>query len=309
MQVHTSLSGRRVLHSCALTIGTFDGVHCGHQLLVENLKQSAARRALTTAIFTFQDMPYCFFRPDDCPRLLTLAHEKIEAFSALGVDHLFIIPFNSQIANMAYDAFIGEILVAQLGMKLMAVGPDFALGKNRAGNVAALRSSGETLGFEMRVLEGKLMYHDAPVSSTRVRAAIESGDIESATAMLGHTFSLEGVVVSGKQLGRTIGVPTINLKTHRRKVLPKNGVYAARAIFPDGSPHAAALSIGTNPTTDATDTIKVEFHVIDESIATPPESTRLEIVARLRGEEKFDSLEALIAQMQADISEVRNILK
>jgi riboflavin kinase/FMN adenylyltransferase len=308
MQVHTSLPDGRVLHSCALTIGTFDGVHRGHQLLVENLKQSAARRELPTAIFTFQDMPFCFLRPDDCPRLLTLPHEKIEAFAALEVDHLFIIPFDTHLANMPYDTFLGDILVAQLGLKLLTVGPDFALGKNRAGDVPALKAAGEALGFEVRVLEGKLIYGDAPISSTRVRAAVESCDVESAAEMLGHTFSLEGEVASGKQLGRTIGVPTINLKTHARKVLPKNGVYAARAIFGERT-HPAALSIGTNPTTDATDSIKIEFHVIDENIETPPESASLEIVARLRGEEKFDSLEALIAQMQTDISKARDILK
>jgi riboflavin kinase/FMN adenylyltransferase len=309
MQVHTSLPERRVLQSCALTIGTFDGVHRGHQLLVENLKQSATERDLPTAVFTFQDMPYCFLRPDDCPRLLTLPHEKIEAFAALKIDHLFIIPFDSHLANMPYDIFLGEILVAQLGLKLLTVGPDFALGKNRAGDVAALKAAGETLGFEVRVLDKKLIFGDAPISSTRVRAAVESGDIENAAQMLGHAFSLEGEVVTGKQLGRTIGVPTINLKTHARKVLPKNGVYAARAIFPDGSTHAAALSIGTNPTTDATDSIKIEFHVIDENIVTPPQSARLEIMARLRSEEKFDSLAALITQMQTDISKARDILK
>jgi riboflavin kinase/FMN adenylyltransferase len=308
MHIFTSLPQQRVLDACALTVGTFDGVHRGHQLLVENLKSAAARRQLPTAAFTFQDMPFCFFRPDDCPRLLTLKEEKIAAFAALGVDHLFIVPFDAAIARTPYDVFVGEVLVRRLGMKLLTVGPDFALGKNRAGDVAALKSCGEALGFEVCVLEGKLEDGGAPISSTRVRGAVENGEMENAARMLGHAFSLEGAVVPGKKLGRALGVPTINLKIHPRKVLPKNGIYAARALFDDGSTHAAALSIGTNPTTDAGENIKVEFHVIDENIAAPPETARLEVVARLRDEAKFDSLAALVAQMKIDIQRTRTLL-
>jgi riboflavin kinase/FMN adenylyltransferase len=309
MQVHTSLPTTRVLDACALTVGTFDGVHRGHQLLVENLRRGAADRNLPTAVFTFQDMPFCFFRPDDCPRLLTLQDEKIAAFAALGVDHLFIVPFDANIASTPYDRFVGEVLARRLGMKLLTVGPDFALGKDRAGDVAALKTCGAALSFEVRVLHGKLEDGGAPISSTRVRGAVENGDVESAARMLGHAFSFTGEVVPGKKLGRVIGVPTINLKIHPRKVLPRSGIYAARALFDDGSTHAVALSIGTNPTTDAGESIKVEFHVIDENIAAPPETARLEVVAWLRDEAKFDSLEALVAQMKNDIQRAHVLLR
>jgi riboflavin kinase/FMN adenylyltransferase len=308
MQVHTSLPTKRVLQASAVTVGTFDGVHCGHQLLVENLVAAATQKHLTTAVFTFQDMPFCFFRPDECPRLLTLQDEKIAAFAQLGVDHLFIVPFDAQLARTPHDQFVGEILAARLGMKLLTVGPDFALGKNRAGDVPALKHCGESLGFEVLVLQSKLKEGDAPISSTRVRSAVENGDVEGAARMLGHAFSFEGRVVPGKKLGRVLGVPTINLELHARKVLPRNGIYAARVRFDDGSTHRVALSIGTNPTTDSDDNIKIEFHVLDENIGTPPPSARLEVVERLRDEAKFDSLEALVTQMHADIQNARVLL-
>lgn len=306
MQVHTSLPGKRVLDSCALSVGTFDGVHRGHQLLINELKTRA--RGLPTAVLTFQDMPYCYFRPDDCPRLLTLLDEKVEAFSRLLIDHLFVVPFDAAIASTPYDDFVREVLLGKFGLELLVVGPDFALGKNRAGNVEALSVLGETSGFKVQVLAEKLEDTGAPISSTRVRRAVENGAVEDAARMLGRSFSFEGEVVAGKQLGRTIGMPTINLKIHSRKVLPKNGVYAARAFF-DGSHHAAALSVGTNPTTDSDDKIKVEFHVLDENIVVPPKAARVQIVARLRDERKFVSLEALIEAMRNDVQKARDILQ
>ena len=126
MQVHTSLPDFRILEKCALSIGTFDGVHRGHQRLIEVLKREANTRDLPSAVLTFQDMPYCFFRPDDCPRLLTLPHEKIAAFEKMGIDYLFIVLFNKQVAMQSYDSFAADILSARLGLKLLVAGPDFA---------------------------------------------------------------------------------------------------------------------------------------------------------------------------------------
>jgi len=313
MQVHTSLPDFRVLEKCALSIGTFDGVHRGHQRLIEVLKAEAAARDLPSAVLTFQDMPYCFFRPDDCPRLLTLPHEKTAAFEKSGINHLFIVPFNERIANQSYDAFASGVLCRYLGMKLLVAGPDFALGKGREGNLDALKNLGNKIGFETCVLDEKIELDNAAISSTRVRGSVENGAVEIATKMLGREFSIEGDVVTGKQLGRTIGVPTINLQTHARKVLPSAGIYAARAQFDLGSASQAptfpvALSIGANPTVSDDDAIKIEFHVIDAVIAIAPKNVHLEIVAWLRGEEKFASLNALVAQMQNDIARAKMIL-
>lgn len=311
MQVHTSLPDSRILEKCALSVGTFDGVHCGHQRLIEVLKREAAARDLPSAVLTFQDMPYCFFRPDDCPKLLTLPHEKITAFEKLGINHLFIVPFDKQIANQSYEEFASGVLRDKLGLELLVAGPDFALGKDREGNLDALKILGNEIGFETHVLNEKIECAGAPISSTRVRGCVENGEVKIAKEMLGGAFGFEGKVVAGKQLGRTIGVPTINLEIHPRKVLAAKGVYAARAFFAgegESTPHLAALSIGNNPTVTDENSIKIEFHVIDATIAVPPKHVRLELVAWLRNEEKFDSLDALILQMQSDIARAKTIL-
>jgi len=305
------------LTPCALTIGTFDGVHRGHQMLTETLKAHARERALPAMALTFDDMPYCFFRPDDCPRLLSLPDEKIAAFESLGLDRLAVVPFDKTLAEQSADEFARRILIEKLNVRLLVIGPDFALGKARGGDVETLHTLGEQLGFEVAVLDKKLLYADVPISSTRARGCVEEGHMKTASELLGRTFSIAGQVVSGQQLGRTIGVPTINLQLHPRKVLPANGVYACRAWLGDESAaqstlmptfHRAALNIGQRPTVNGT-SLSVEFHVIDEEIPVAPTHARLEIVERLRDEKKFDGLDELVSQMRLDIERAREILK
>ena len=309
MQVLHELPHTPLAQDCALTVGTFDGVHRGHQALVECLRREASQRGLQSAVLTFTDMPYCYFRPDDCPCLLTLPDEKIAAFERLGIDRLIIIPFTAAVAEQSAADFVNHVLVETLRMKLLVAGPDFALGKGRTGDIAALRAMGAAQGFEVAVLSTKLTDADAAISSTRTRECVESGDVSSAARLLGGAFSLSGAVIAGHQLGRTIGVPTINLKPHPRKVVPATGIYAARAFFDEGStPHLAALSIGTNPTVGGS-TLSIEFHVIGEEISTPPQTARLEFVERLRDERKFSDVESLVTQMRRDIAQAQEILR
>jgi riboflavin kinase/FMN adenylyltransferase len=311
MQVHHELwsnSPQVTTAGYAVTVGTFDGVHRGHQSLVEALRREAHSRGLRTAVLTFVDMPYCYFRPDDGPRLLTLAPEKIAAFERLGVDDLWIVPFTAQVAKQSAGDFVRDVLMRQLGMKLMVAGPDFALGKGREGDIPTLRALGQGLGFEVVALDGKLMVGGRAVSSTRVRGCVEAGDIGDAAEMLGQPFNFSGEVISGRQLGRTIGVPTINMKVAERKVIPANGIYAARAYFDNESgAHRAALSIGNNPTVGGTG-LNIEFHVIGEEIPQPPQVVRLELVERLRDEQHFPDLTTLVEQMQRDIRQADELL-
>lgn len=307
MNFHAHLPRASALDGCVLTIGTFDGVHRGHQALVEAVRREAMGHGLPSAVLTFTDMPHCYFRPDDCPRLLTLPEEKAQAFEKLEIDHLWLVPFNGELARRSAEEFTAE-LVECLGLKLLVIGPDFALGRGRTGDAVALRVLGEKLGFGLQVLDGKVEEAGAPISSTRVRQEVESGNVALAARLLGRPFSLAGEVVSGKQLGRTIGVPTINLRIHARKVVPVYGIYAARAFFDEETqPHFAALSIGTNPTVGG-ETLAVEFHVINEDIPVPPRCVRLELVEYLRGEENFPSVEALVVQMQRDIARAAEVL-
>jgi len=309
MQLHEQLSDLQ--SPTALTIGTFDGVHRGHAMLVEILKSHAASRDLQTAALTFRDMPYCYFRPDECAHLLTLPEEKTAAFAALKIDHLFLLDFDKSIAERSAEEFIAD-LARKLKLKLLVVGPDFALGKNRAGDVSALRKLGEKHGFEVEVLEEKLSDEGAAISSTRTRECVEGGDVEIASRLLGRSFQLCGEVVSGRQLGRKIGVPTINIAPHNRKVIPARGVYAVRATLKStpesGHTFPAALNIGVRPTLGGELAQTIEFHIIGEDIPVAPPRASLEIIARLRAEQKFDSLDALVAQMQKDISRAREIL-
>ena len=309
MQLFESLQTLRA--ATAATIGTFDGVHRGHAALVARLRSEAAARGLQTAVLTFRDMPYFHFYPDQCSRLLTLPDEKAAAFAALKIDHLFLLPFDASIAQLSADEFITE-LVQKLKLKLLVVGPDFALGKNRAGDVPALRQLGKAHGFELVVLGEKIEDAGEAISSTRVRQCVEAGEIEVATRLLGRAFEISGEVVPGQQLGRKIGVPTINIAPHSRKVVPARGIYAVRATL-ESTPYSgrtfpAALSIGVRPTVGDELAQTIEFHVIDEEIHTPPSRAKLQIIARLRDEQKFDSLDALVVQMKNDIVCARRIL-
>lgn len=307
MQVHRVLPTEQLLGACALTVGTFDGVHRGHQSLIARLKAEADARGLPCAALTFEDMPYCFFKPDDCPQLLTLAEEKIAAFARTPLDHLFIVPFDRELARQSAPDFMAY-WCETIGLKLFVGGPDFALGRDREGDIPALQKLGEELGFETLALDEKLFEAGFPISSTRCRRIIEGGQVERAPAFLGQNYTLSGDVVSGDQIGRTIGVPTINIQPNSRKCVPQNGVYAVRATFKgETQSRPAALNIGVRPTVDGTRR-QIEFHVLDADIETPPQSVELEFVARLRDERKFDGLEGLVAQMKVDLGAAREVL-
>ncbi|PQV64037.1 riboflavin kinase / FMN adenylyltransferase [Abditibacterium utsteinense] len=306
MQVHRVLPPQEIIESCALTVGTFDGVHRGHQTLIARLKREADLRDLPCAALTFVDMPYCLFKPDECSPLLTLADEKIEAFAQTPLDHLFIVPFTREIANQSAREFMSywrEVI----GLSFFVGGPDFALGRGREGDISALKLLGAELGFETLALEGKLLENGAPISSTRSRGIIEAGQVELARQFLGRPYKMAGHVVSGDQIGRKIGVPTINILPHERKCVPKNGVYAIRATFENEvETRAAVLNIGMRPTVGGLKK-QIEFHVLDANIETPPNNVEIEFVARLRDERKFDGLDALVAQMKLDFGKAREI--
>lgn len=295
--------------NCALTIGAFDGVHLGHQSLVTQVRGVARERGLRAAALTFDDMPFFYFKPEECARLLTLPPEKIRAFEPLGLDDLLVVPFDASIAEQPAEDFVREVLVARLRLKYLLIGPDFALGKNRSGTAATLTQMGREHGFEVRVLESKVEFGGEAISSTRIRGGIEEGHLKTAREMLGRPFELAGEVVSGQQIGRTIGVPTINIEPHPRKLVPAHGVYACRAeLDDDGKWRPCALNIGMRPTVGGL-ARQIEFHVLDEKIDEAPRTARLQVLERLRDERRFGSLDELVAQMRRDFGLAREILR
>lgn len=308
MQVHRALPTTKILDGLALTVGTFDGVHRGHQLLAQTLHSEARERGLQSAALTFEDMPLCFFRPDICPKLLSLADEKIEAFAnQTPLDHLFIVPFTRELGATSARDFLAR-WVEMAGLQLFIGGPDFALGRGREGTIAQIAELGKEMGFEAHGLEGKLPEGGAPISSTRSRGVIEAGQVELSRAFLGRPYRMAGEVVSGDQIGRTIGAPTINLQVHERKCTPKNGVYAVRARFDGGLEWKnAALNIGMRPTVGGLKR-QIEFHVLKENIEMPPKRVELEFVARLRDEQRFNGLEELRAQLARDFEKAEAVL-
>lgn len=307
MLVHHQLSAPKVLSPVALAVGTFDGVHRGHLELIKTLRETAADNDLQSAVLTFVDMPFCYFFPDKCPRLLTLAEEKIARFAATGIDHLWIVPFNQTIASQEYDVFVKSTLVENLAMRSLVAGPDFALGKGRRGDLSALREIGKSLDYDVKVLSQKYFYKDAPVSSTRTRAAFEEGSLQDGNAMLGRNYHFSGEVISGRGWGRKLNMPTINVAFPSRKVLPAPGVYAARARLDEATEWLpAALSIGNNSSVGGSE-ISVEFHVIGKSISTSKKA-EVEMVSWHRAQQHFENLDLLAAQMQRDVEAIAAIL-
>ena len=305
MQFHRTLDGRITADSW-LTIGSFDGVHLGHQAIIAGMAEGAHAAGLPAVVLTFEPHPLRVLRPNIPLLMLTTNEERAAVFASLGVDHVVAHPFNHEVAQLTAEAFIRN-LKESVGFSKLFAGYDFAMGRNREGTTAHLRELGPELGFELRVFEpvseGELVF-----SSSRIRRSVADGDVATAARMLGRPYSLTGRVVTGAQRGRTIGVPTANVAVPRGRAVPGQGVYACRVTI-QGRTYGAATNIGVRPTfeTDVTDET-VEAHILDFSGDIYNETIQVDFIQRLRGEQKFAGVEALIAQIKADIVRAREVL-
>lgn len=299
-----------------LTIGNFDGLHRGHQALIAQLQRAAAedgRPDARTAIMTFEPHPLTLFRPDTRLQLLTSPQERVELAGDLGVDIGIIHPFTHETAALSPREFMG-MLVDHLGLAALVVGPDFALGRNRAGTLDVLAELGKALGYRLMVID-PVVHGGEEVRSLAVRQHLQTGDVTRAAGLLGRPYSVPGVVIPGDQRGRTIGVPTANLRTPADRMLPADGVYATWTWLgrPGHSPrYGSATNVGIRPTVDGSQRL-VETHLFD--FPPPGESGDLygrevtvQFVARLRSEQRFPNLEALVAQIRSDLAQARQIL-
>jgi riboflavin kinase/FMN adenylyltransferase len=288
-----------------LTIGVFDGVHRGHRELINRAVELATKRELPSVLMTFDPHPSEVVRPGSHPAQLTTLKRRAELVEELGVDVFCVLPFTPELSRMPADVFVHELLVEQLHVAAVVVGENFTFGRGAAGDVTLLRTLGNRFGFtaegESLVTEDHLVY-----SSTYIRACIDAGDVVAAEHALGRPHRLEGIVVRGDGRGRDLGFPTANLSTPKFAAVPADGVYACRFIQ-GGQVRNAAVSVGTNPTFSGRER-RVEAFVLDVSEDFYGQRVALDFVARLRGQLKFDSSDALVEQMRLDVEEARRLL-
>ncbi len=282
----------------ALSIGVFDGVHSGHRALVRHMLDEAGSRDLTGGIVTFHPSPITVLRPEVPVSYLQSLEQRVELLGQLGVEFVTVVPFTSELAQVPAEEF-ARILVEDAGMRLLVVGENFTLGRDREGTPERLRELGATLGFEVVVFP--LLQDDGDrVSSTLVRDALAAGEMERVATLLGRRYTLRGPVLHGDERGRSIGFPTLNLGVSPDRALPPDGVYVTRAALGDGRQVPGCTNIGTQPTFDGQER-RIETHLLDFDGDLYGEVVPIEFHRRLRDEQKFDGVEALVAQIGRDV--------
>ena len=287
----------RPLPASAVTIGNFDGVHRGHQLVISQLKQVAASASLPTVVIIFEPQPIEYFAPGKAPKRLSRFREKIAYLKAQQIDYLLCLHFDQKLAAQSAENFVQKILVDSLNTRHLVIGDDFHFGKNRQGNFQFLKDNSDRFGF--MVDETKtLMIDGERVSSTRIRESINRGNFEKATELLGRPYSLSGRVAHGQKLGRELGYPTINIKMGDKTLIVK-GIFAVNVKGIDNRVLQGVASIGTRPTVNGVDTI-LEVYILGFDQDVYGYSVEVEFLHKIRDEEKFDSLEELTSWIGRD---------
>jgi len=286
-------------------IGAFDGLHLGHRALVGCAVSRARQLGVPAVALSFEPLPREFFAKDAKPPRLMLPRAKLEGLYGLGCDSVGLLRFDAKLASMPAEDFARKVLVGRLGAREVWVGPEFRFGKGRAGDITLLRSVGESLGFTAHEIETELLDGER-VSSTRIRAALATGDFDTAERLLGRPYAIGGHVVRGQQLGRTLGYPTANLR-YGGKTPALRGIYATWVHGVADGPWPSVSSFGTRPTVSGIDPL-LEAHLFDFDGDLYGRRIEVEFVARLRDEEKFPDLPSMVAQIQRDDRQARRIL-
>jgi riboflavin kinase/FMN adenylyltransferase len=289
------------LEPSAVTIGVYDGVHLGHQRVLQTLRDTG----LPVVVVTFRNHPIRTIAPAAAPRLLTTTEQRLELFEEYGVDTVALLEFDDELRRLPAEDFVENIVVASLCARRVAVGRGFRFGYDQLGDIALLRRMGEELGFMVDDIE--ILEAGVPVRSTVIRALLEAGDVAAADRMLGRPFRLEGEVVPGDHRGRRIGIPTANIDPDPEVIVPGSGVYAVRVRF-DGTEHDGVVNVGKRPTFGGTSSV-VEAHVLDFSGDLYGKVIVIDFIERLRAERKFDGVEALVAAIHQDIERARGVLE
>ncbi len=300
MKLYTDLNQFKALKP-VVTIGTFDGVHLGHQKVILRLQEFAKQHKGETVIFTFHTHPRLITSPNESNlRLLTTLKEKIDLFEKYGIDHLIVYKFDKEFSDLSYNEFVEKILVDKIKTHCLVVGYDHKFGKNREGGFDYLQKCAANFNFEIEKLDALLVKEES-VSSTKIRDALQNGKIEKANHYLGYLFTLHGVVVEGKQLGRKLGFPTANIEaSDKYKIIPGYGVYAVKVEL-DGSVYNGMLNIGTRPTfNNNADNRSIEVNIFDFEGDLYGKEITLKFVGKIRNEKKFNNIEMLVSQLTED---------
>lgn len=296
------------LRPSAVTIGKFDGLHIGHQALVDHLQAQSDSRSLHPVVVTFDRHPAKLFAPDRSPLPIVSTRQKLELLEQRRVAGALVLRFDEQMSRRSPIEFVRDLLVGQLGARLIIVGSDFRFGHRGGGDVEFLRAHADELGYELIVPEDECGEGGRRASSTWVREALDAGDVATTARLLGRYHVLRGTVVHGAKRGRALGFPTANLDpVGLEGFIPADGVYAG--WFDDGErSFPAAISIGDNPTFEGVPQRQVEAHLIDEHLDLYGKRVEVAFVERIRGMERFDSIDDLVARMGVDVEESRRLL-
>ena len=305
MSLEEDLAHLSPARDSALTIGVFDGVHRGHRHLIGALVEEARASGLLAGVVTFKNHPVTILRPGTRVHLLTDVTERTRLLKDLGVDFVAAVSFDPALARLPSRKFL-RVLVRELRMRKLVVGPDFAMGRDRDGSVETLPGITTEIGSDFKSVD-LVTDPSGLVKSTAIRKRIADGEVSAAGHLLGRNFSVHGTVVQGQKRGRELGFPTANLQVDSNLIIPSDGIYATWAHLESGS-YMAATSIGLRPTFDDGENRTIEAFLLDFSEDLYGQSLRLEFVQRLRGEEKYDTIEALMAQIDKDVQDTRAAL-
>jgi riboflavin kinase/FMN adenylyltransferase len=305
--MHTRSLNALNLEDAWLTIGVFDGVHRGHQAILSQLAQGAAESGVPAVVLTFDPHPLAILRPGAEPAMITEAEQRASYLLDAGASHVVTHPFDEQVANWSPEAFLRAIQ-SHINFSTLWVGYDFAMGKGRSGDIPRLKELADEMRFELGI-QDFIAVGDEVISSSRIRSLIAAGQVNKVPDLTGRMYRLGGEVITGFKRGRTIGIPTANLNIDPRRAVPKKGVYICWAAVA-GQRVPAVTNIGFRPTFDSPQpSLSVETHLLDFDADLYGQHLELDFVDRLRDEQKFDGIEALVNQIQADIQEARDVFE
>ena len=300
MHVYRDIESLPHIEKAVITIGTFDGVHLGHQKIINQVKKEAALIGGSTVIVTFYPHPRKVVHKEQAPlQLLTTLSEKLHLLENCGIDHVVVVPFNESFANQSAAAYVEDFLIGKLHPRVVIIGYDHKFGKDRKGDYRTLELYGKSHGFKVIEIPEKIL-HEVTISSTAIRAAVKEGEVAKALELLGHPYTVSGQVVKGNQLGRTLGYPTANIHVSEEdKLLPFYGIYAVLVRTENKELFKGMLSIGIRPTIGESP-MTIEVNIFDFNRDIYGTHLTIEFIQRLRDELKFDGLDSLKAALKQD---------